>query len=135
MIKSPLNAFLLATVLASAACSGQETVKRVPPAAQSSPPMAQLQPQTAHNTARPLAPPVDPNAPLPPGHPAVGQAGSAAAPELPAVPEGAGQGKAALAWTVPAGWISEPPASSMRRAQYQVPGPAGDGECAVFYFG
>ncbi len=23
----------------------------------------------------------------------------------------------------------------MRRAQYRVPGPAGDGECAVFYFG
>ena len=44
-------------------------------------------------------------------------------------------GDAALAWTLPAGWIDEPPSSQMRRAQYKVPGPDGDGECAVFYFG
>jgi len=54
---------------------------------------------------------------------------------LPAVPEGAGTGDAALLWTVPAGWMAEKPASSMRRAQYRVPGRGGDGECAVFYFG
>jgi hypothetical protein len=40
-----------------------------------------------------------------------------------------------LAWEVPEGWVEEPPASSMRRAQYRVPGPGGDGECIVFYFG
>jgi len=51
------------------------------------------------------------------------------------VPEGAGTGKTALAWTAPSAWISEKPASSMRRAQYKVPGSAGDGECVVFYFG
>ena len=71
---------------------------------------------------------------LPPGHPPI-DAGAASPPGLPAVPEGAGTGGAALAWTVPAGWIAEKPASSMRRAQYRVPGKGGDGECAVFYFG
>jgi hypothetical protein len=71
---------------------------------------------------------------LPPGHPAI-DSGSAAPPGLPPVPEGAGTGATALAWTVPAGWIVEKPSSSMRRAQYKVPGKAGDGECAVFYFG
>jgi hypothetical protein len=41
----------------------------------------------------------------------------------------------ALAWDVPAGWMAERPSSSMRRAQYRVPGEAGDAECVVFYFG
>jgi hypothetical protein len=40
-----------------------------------------------------------------------------------------------MTWTIPAGWVEVEPSSSMRRAQYRVPGPAGDGECAVFYFG
>ena len=40
-----------------------------------------------------------------------------------------------LTWDVPAGWVEEQPASSMRRAQYRVPCSAGDGECVVFYFG
>ena len=40
-----------------------------------------------------------------------------------------------LEWEVPAGWVVEPPASSMRLAQYRVPGDGGDGECVVFYFG
>jgi len=71
---------------------------------------------------------------LPPGHPPIDASGTPP-PGLPPVPEGAGTGDAALAWTVPAGWISEKPASSMRRAQYKVPGKAGDGECVVFYFG
>lgn len=64
-----------------------------------------------------------------------GDGPAALPPGLPPVPEGAGTGAAALAWTVPSTWISEQPASSMRRAQYRVPGKAGDGECAVFYFG
>jgi len=71
---------------------------------------------------------------LPPGHPPVDAAGTPQ-PGLPPVPEGAGTGDAALAWQVPSGWIVEKPASSMRRAQYKVPGSAGDGECVVFYFG
>jgi hypothetical protein len=43
-----------------------------------------------------------------------------------------------LQWTAPEGWIPEPPASSMRKAQYSLPPAPGDGEpgqCAIFYFG
>ena len=72
---------------------------------------------------------------LPPGHPPVDAAATPQTGGLPPVPEGAGTGEAALAWTSPSGWISEKPASAMRRAQYKVPGKAGDGECVVFYFG
>jgi hypothetical protein len=52
-----------------------------------------------------------------------------------AAPAGAGDG---LTWTVPASWVEEPPASSMRKAQYSLPAAPGDPEpaqCAVFYFG
>jgi hypothetical protein len=48
---------------------------------------------------------------------------------------GSGTGPAGLTWTAPKGWVVEPPSSSMRRAQYRIPGPAGAGECVVFYFG
>ena len=44
-------------------------------------------------------------------------------------------GTAGLRWTVPPAWHEEPTASPMRRAQYRIPGPGGDGECIVFYFG
>jgi len=71
---------------------------------------------------------------LPAGHPAVTTPPSAAD-ILPPVDAAAGTGAAALAWRAPASWTSEPPANSMRRAQYKVPGPGGDGECVVFYFG
>lgn len=50
-------------------------------------------------------------------------------------PEGTGTGSSGMSWIVPKGWIEEQPSSSMRRAQYRVPGTGGDGECAVFYFG
>jgi hypothetical protein len=40
-----------------------------------------------------------------------------------------------MTWTVPSGWVEEQPRSDMRRAQYRVPGSAGDGEGVVFYFG
>ena len=89
--------------------------------------------------SEPAAPPMvsgrsDAAGQLPPGHPPIDAAGAPAA-GLPAVPPGAGTGDTALAWTAPAGWIAEQPASAMRRAQYKVPGAAGDGECVVFYFG
>jgi hypothetical protein len=106
-----------------AACSDQGAVK----------------PDAKANAGKTTAPPLvsargDGTAALPPGHPPVG-AGGTQPPALPPVPEGAGTGDTALAWKVPAGWISEQPASSMRKAQYKVPGSAGDGECVVFYFG
>lgn len=62
---------------------------------------------------------------------AMGDAGS-----LPFVRQGGGEGE--LAWNVPEGWTSVPPANSMRKAQYVVPAAEGDGqdgECVVFYFG
>ena len=40
-----------------------------------------------------------------------------------------------VSWDVPPDWTAVPPASSMRKAQYRVPGPGGDGECVVFFFG
>jgi hypothetical protein len=42
---------------------------------------------------------------------------------------------AGLKLTVPAGWRSEPPSSSMRAAQMVVPGSAGEGQLTVFHFG
>lgn len=82
------------------------------------------------------APPLEPGATMPPGHPPLG-GGTAMQPGgmLPPVDPNAGTGQAALAWTAPASWQSVPPTSSMRRAQYRVPGPGGDAECVVFYFG
>lgn len=68
--------------------------------------------------------------PLPPGHPPAG--GSA---PLRPPPPGSGTGAQGLTWKAPSGWVSEKPSSSMRRAQYRVPGPGGPAECVVFYFG
>ena len=66
-----------------------------------------------------------------------GRAGVPGARVLP-VPGGRpapGPRAASVVWDTPVGWTQEPPAHPMRRAQYRVPGPAGDGECVVFYFG
>ena len=70
------------------------------------------------------------NAELPPGHPPTGQADPNAALPTPVMSEGA-----ALTWTMPAEWTSEPPSNVMRQAQFRVPGSAGDGQCVVYYFG
>ncbi len=68
---------------------------------------------------------------LPEGHPPLeGGQGT-----LPPPPAGAGSGDGALVWDVPEAWTVETPSSSMRRAQYRISGPGGDGECVVFYFG
>lgn len=42
-----------------------------------------------------------------------------------------------LDWQAPApkSWVRQPPANTMRLAQFQVPGKAGDAEAIVFYFG
>ncbi len=77
-----------------------------------------------------------PAAPLPAGHPPV--AASQQPPgvfELPTPTQDAGTGAAGLRWDVPKGWTVQTPSSSMRKAQYAVPGPGGDAELVVFYFG
>lgn len=40
-----------------------------------------------------------------------------------------------LQFDLPAGWVEEAPANTMRLTQARVPGEAGDGEFALFYFG
>jgi len=67
---------------------------------------------------------------LPPGHPV-----TSAADAVPPVPPGAGTGTSGLTWTLPRDWRAETPSSPMRRAQCRVPGPGGDAELVVFYFG
>lgn len=67
---------------------------------------------------------------LPAGHPPTGQVDPNSMLPVPVVGQGAG-----LNWTMPDGWIEEPPANLMRQAQYRVPGSAGDGLCVVYYFG
>lgn len=59
------------------------------------------------------------------------QAGDSGSPPAPAVVVGI----EALRWTTPDGWQRTKPSTMLRHSQYRVPGPAGDAECAVFYFG
>jgi hypothetical protein len=109
-------------------------------------------PSSGPATPAAAAPPIAPGAEMPPGHPPLDGAAAAPAGELPpghppldaeesttqaiaATVLPGGEGDQALAWTAPATWVSEPPANQMRRAQYRVPGPRGDAECVVFYFG
>jgi len=85
----------------------------------------------------PSLPPNHPAIDLPPAHPPVGGGAGAtgATTAQPIVPAGSGVGATGLSWTPPQGWGIEPPANVMRKAQYRVPGPGGDGECVVFYLG
>ncbi len=71
---------------------------------------------------------------LPPGHPPLSPTEGVESMIAPP-PPGSGTGETGLVWTAPDGWIAETPSSSMRRAQYRVPGPGGDAELVVFYFG
>ena len=47
-----------------------------------------------------------------PAAPVAAAPDSAPGSAVPAVPEGAGQGDSALAWSVPRGWVTETPAST-----------------------
>jgi hypothetical protein len=55
--------------------------------------------------------------------------------EAPAELEGEAIAAPGLLFTLPASWEQEPPSSSMRLAQAQIPGPGGPGQLAVFFFG
>lgn len=78
---------------------------------------------------------------LPKGHPAVPASGKAPAVagskelQVAVPPSGSGTGDTGLTWTVPGGWTSVEPATPMRKAQYKIPGPGGDAEMIVYYFG
>ncbi|MHC4949330.1 MAG: hypothetical protein ACYTG1_13940 [Planctomycetota bacterium] len=62
----------------------------------------------------------------PPPAPAAGPgAGAAPAPDPAADPR----------FAAPEGWIAEPPSSSMRLAQYRLPGEVGEANLVIFYFG
>ncbi|MCU0254109.1 MAG: hypothetical protein MUE47_06170, partial [Acidobacteria bacterium] len=129
---------LLALALAAVGC-GKQGGETPPPAAAPTPSSAPALP--------PGHPPTDggqmmagpPPSALPEGHPPLDATGGAAAgmgaPQLAPPAPGTGIGSSGLSWTSPSGWESQVPSSAMRRAQYRVPGPGGDGECVVFYFG
>jgi hypothetical protein len=108
MRMTSISILLVLSALAFVGCGGEEPP---PPAA---------------------APPIDGTATLPADHPPIdsGSPGSLLPP-----PPGTGTGTAALTWTVPSNWSEEQASSSVRRAQYYVPGPGGDAEMVVFYFG
>ncbi len=77
-------------------------------------------------------PQVNPEQELPAGHPEISpESGPVVVPP----PSDSGQGTQGLTWDQPSDWLAETPSSSMRRAQYRVPGSAGDAECVVYYFG
>jgi hypothetical protein len=69
--------------------------------------------------------------PVPPAHDPVVKM----APGPAAGPEASGAVPARLVFDLPAGWVSEPPSSSMRLAQAKIQGPAGAAQFAIFYFG
>lgn len=136
------GAGLMLTVLACSQGGGKEepAAQQIPPSeqqAQQQPPQGG-QPPAARTLAIPQQGSADPSAALPPGHPPLDAPTQPAPPPggaIPPPPPGSGTGANALQWTVPAGWVTEQPSSNLRRAQYRVPGPAGDAECIVFYFG
>ena len=73
---------------------------------------------------------VAPPGALPQGHPPIDSTGSSDMIPAPVIDQ-----STLVAWDSPSDWIEEPPANSMRQAQYRVPGEAGDGQCVVYYFG
>ncbi len=81
---------------------------------------------SAPETAEPTAD----SAALPEGHPPVEQSGAGGMLPSPVIDQ-----ETLLTWDRPEAWIEEPPANSMRQAQYRVPGEAGDGQCVTYYFG
>lgn len=63
------------------------------------------------------------------------QPSAPAQPSAPMQPSASAGGGSDLKFQVPEGWITEQPTSSMRVAQYRLPGDAGDASLVVFFFG
>jgi hypothetical protein len=76
------------------------------------------------------AAPAENTAAVPPGHPPIDAGATQGVLPEPVINEAT-----LLTWDSPEGWVEEPPANSMRQAQYRVPGEAGDGQCVAYYFG
>ncbi len=72
---------------------------------------------------------------LPAGHPPIEGAPAPSDMGIVQPAPGTGTGATGLSWRIPEGWVEEEPRSAMRKAQYRIPGEAGDAECVVFYFG
>lgn len=121
-MRSAFRACLALVLLVSLAACSQNTGGKVgesPQAPASAPPPAAEAPSQ-----------------LPPGHPPIDpQPDAGGAMQVAPPPAGSGTGQTSLLWDVPASWTSEVPSNSTRRAQMRVPGPEGDAECVVFYFG
>ncbi|MEM1179635.1 MAG: hypothetical protein AAGM22_14905 [Acidobacteriota bacterium] len=123
------RAFFLTIVLLPVcgliACGGQEAPAENPPAeAEAGAPTTYPEP----------APPVPSPVPAPALTPPPGS--GAPAPVTSRTPT-AGDAITApgAAFSMPAAWRAEAPSSSMRLAQAAIPGPDGDGQLTVFYFG
>lgn len=112
MLRDKRGWWIACLAMLVAACSGSPSER---PVAADAPPSdaGEADPGLLERPARTL--PL-PGAEMPPGHPPTGAAGR-------------------LAWDVPDDWVEVPPASSMRLAEYRIPGAAGDGSLAVYYFG
>lgn len=81
------------------------------------------------------APPAAPSTPVTAeAAPTGGPAPAALLPVAP-VSDAAPTGDGGLLFDLPAAWRGSQPTSSMRIAQAAIPGPGGDGELAVFWFG
>lgn len=84
-------------------------------------------------TTPPSAPPAAGPGELPAGHPPIGGLPSGHPPLEESAPKPAARAALPLTWTVPEGWTSETPSSSMRVAQFHPGGEgAGDVRCIVF---
>jgi len=123
ILKSSFAVTLLAGLVLAITANGCGSAASEPP------PRDEEQAAAAEPALPPGHPPQDASA-LPPGHPPLDSSGA-----IPAPPPGSGTGVTGMAWNTPEGWVAETPSSAMRRAQYRVSGPGGDGECAVYYFG
>ena len=123
---NPLRTVCVLALLASLqACKTDKPGEEPPPTA----PTGEAAPATMEEPpmARGHAPE---EAALPEGHPPITGGSTVKAPD-----PMDGRGASGIAWKTPAGWVEETPSSSMRRGQYRIPGPGGDAELAVFYFG
>lgn len=121
-------AAVLALALSPAACTREAPTPAPTPATQPSP--MTPGPTPAHGD----------DASLPKGHPPIAGAPAAApaAPKNPREVTPSGETRrevvGGLALTIPSEWTAQPPKSSMRLAEFVLPGPGGDTEMAIYRF-